>query len=89
MCDASTSYRDQPMAFFSKEKLSFDDYNLACIVTFPPFQGHGFGKLLIEFSRSWTALNPEPGIDLRLLLDETALCPLRPFLARYARTAPV
>lgn len=50
ICDASTSYRDQPMAFFSKEKLSFDDYNLACIVTFPPYQGSGFGKLLIEFS---------------------------------------
>lgn len=40
------------MAFFSKEKVSFDDYNLACIVTFPPFQGNGFGKLLIEFSTS-------------------------------------
>ncbi|ORY24592.1 acyl-CoA N-acyltransferase [Naematelia encephala] len=50
LCDASTSRRDQVMAFFSKEKLSYDDYNLACIVTFPPFQNRGFGKLLIEFS---------------------------------------
>ncbi|KIR25649.1 hypothetical protein I307_05663 [Cryptococcus deuterogattii 99/473] len=32
------------------EKVSYDDYNLACIVTFPPFQNRGFGKLLIEFS---------------------------------------
>lgn len=34
-----------------QEKLSYDDYNLACIVTFPPHQGRGFGKLLIEFSQ--------------------------------------
>lgn len=38
------------MAFFSKEKVSYDDFNLACIVTFPPHQNRGFGKLLIEFS---------------------------------------
>ncbi|KAL1408067.1 hypothetical protein Q8F55_004864 [Vanrija albida] len=50
LCDAATSKRDQVMAFFSKEKLSYDDYNLACIVTFPPHQNRGFGKLLIEFS---------------------------------------
>nr|XP_019045211.1 hypothetical protein I302_05599 [Kwoniella bestiolae CBS 10118]OCF24141.1 hypothetical protein I302_05599 [Kwoniella bestiolae CBS 10118] len=50
LCDAATSKRDQVMAFFSKEKISYDDYNLACIVTFPPFQNRGFGKLLIEFS---------------------------------------
>ncbi|OXG26275.1 hypothetical protein C359_06512 [Cryptococcus neoformans Bt120] len=50
ICDAATSRRDQAMAFFSKEKVSYDDYNLACIVTFPPFQNRGFGKLLIEFS---------------------------------------
>ncbi|WVQ65470.1 uncharacterized protein L199_003646 [Kwoniella botswanensis] len=50
LCDAATSKRDQVMAFFSKEKVSYDDYNLACIVTFPPFQNRGFGKLLIEFS---------------------------------------
>lgn len=33
-----------------QEKISYDDYNLACIVTFPPCQNRGFGKLLIEFS---------------------------------------
>ncbi|WVQ73501.1 hypothetical protein IAR50_003073 [Cryptococcus sp. DSM 104548] len=50
ICDAATSRREQAMAFFSKEKVSYDDYNLACIVAFPPFQNRGFGKLLIEFS---------------------------------------
>ncbi|CAH7682122.1 acyl-CoA N-acyltransferase, partial [Phakopsora pachyrhizi] len=38
------------LGFFSKEKFSFDGYNLACIVTFPPYQKRGFGTLLIEFS---------------------------------------
>ncbi|KAL7420845.1 hypothetical protein Q5752_004798 [Cryptotrichosporon argae] len=50
LCDAATSKRDQVLAFFSKEKVSYDDCNLACIVAFPPFQNRGFGKLLIEFS---------------------------------------
>lgn len=66
LCDAATSRRDQVLAFFSKarftpslragltywiqEKVSYDDFNLACIVTFPPWQSQGFGKLLMEFS---------------------------------------
>ena len=33
-----------------QEKVSYDDYNLACIITFPPFQKRGFGTLMIEFS---------------------------------------
>nr|GAT58853.1 ham group protein [Mycena chlorophos] len=36
--------------FFSKEKVSFDDYNLACIVTLPPYQRGGWGTLMIEAS---------------------------------------
>lgn len=50
VCDACTSKRDQVMAFFSKEKHSYDDNNLACIITFPQYQGKGFGRLLMEFS---------------------------------------
>lgn len=45
------STRDHVMGFFSKEKLSYDDYNLACIVVLPPFQRMGYGMLLIEFSK--------------------------------------
>ena len=33
-----------------QEKESSEDYNVACILTLPPFQKKGFGKLLIEFS---------------------------------------
>ncbi|GAA98464.1 hypothetical protein E5Q_05149 [Mixia osmundae IAM 14324] len=42
--------RDYVLGYFSKEKVSYDNYNLACIVTFPPFQKRGYGNLLIEFS---------------------------------------
>lgn len=43
-----------------KEKISYDDYNLACIVTFPPFQKKGYGMLLIEFSEcDWMSFRTE------------------------------
>ncbi|CAG7846774.1 Histone acetyltransferase Tip60 {ECO:0000269/PubMed:15528408} [Serendipita indica DSM 11827] len=38
------------VGFFSKERDSPEDYNLACIITFPPYQRRGFGRLMIEFS---------------------------------------
>ena len=37
------------VGYFSKEKSSPDDYNLACILTFPPYQRKGYGKFLISF----------------------------------------
>jgi len=33
-----------------QEKVSYDDYNLACIVVLPPYQKKGYGMLMIEFS---------------------------------------
>ncbi|KAA1132490.1 hypothetical protein PGTUg99_004274 [Puccinia graminis f. sp. tritici] len=42
--------RETILGFFSKEKVSYDGYNLACIVTLPPYQKKGYGTLLIEFS---------------------------------------
>ncbi|RXK39995.1 hypothetical protein M231_02635 [Tremella mesenterica] len=75
LCDAATSKRDQVMAFFSKEKYSYDDYNLACIITFPQYQSRGFGRLLMEFSYHLT-LHPStrpasgsPGTPERPLSD--------------------
>ncbi|QPG73487.1 Histone acetyltransferase [Brettanomyces nanus] len=38
------------VGYFSKEKESTDSYNVACILTLPQYQRHGFGKLLIQFS---------------------------------------
>jgi histone acetyltransferase MYST1 len=36
---------------FVQEKISYDDYNLACIVTLPPYQKKAYGMLMIEFSK--------------------------------------
>jgi len=38
------------VGYFSKEKDSPDDYNLACIMTLPPHQRKGYGRYLISFS---------------------------------------
>lgn len=38
------------IGFFSKERVSFDNFNLACINVFPPFQKRGLGRLLISYS---------------------------------------
>lgn len=38
------------VGYFSKEKDSSDGYNLACILTLPPYQRKGYGKFLISFS---------------------------------------
>lgn len=36
--------------FFSKEKRSWHNYNLACVVVLPPFQKRGIGRLLVGLS---------------------------------------
>jgi GNAT superfamily N-acetyltransferase len=38
------------VGYFSKEKDSAEGYNLACILTLPQYQRHGYGRLLISFS---------------------------------------
>ncbi|KAI5363633.1 putative histone acetyltransferase domain, MYST-type, acyl-CoA N-acyltransferase [Septoria linicola] len=40
----------QVVGFFSKEKMSWDNNNLACIVVFPPWQKRGLGQVLIAAS---------------------------------------
>ncbi len=48
------TYRDDLghhlVGYFSKEKECVEGYNVACILTLPCYQRHGFGKLLIQFS---------------------------------------
>lgn len=38
------------MGYFSKEKNCMDNYNLACILTLPPYQKKGYGKFMISFA---------------------------------------
>jgi histone acetyltransferase MYST1 len=40
----------QVVGFFSKEKMSWDNNNLACIMVFPPWQRKGLGKILMGVS---------------------------------------
>ncbi|KAI9843569.1 MAG: hypothetical protein M1837_006245 [Sclerophora amabilis] len=40
----------QVVGFFSKEKMSWDNNNLACILVFPPWQRRGLGKILMGVS---------------------------------------
>ncbi|KAL1843574.1 hypothetical protein VTJ49DRAFT_857 [Mycothermus thermophilus] len=42
--------RSQIVGFFSKEKISWDNNNLACILIFPPWQRKGLGSLLMGIS---------------------------------------
>lgn len=38
------------VGYFSKEKESAEGYNVACILTLPQYQRHGYGRVLIDFS---------------------------------------
>ena len=40
----------QVIGFFSKEKMSWDSNNVACILVFPPWQRKGLGKILMGVS---------------------------------------
>ncbi|KAF2966218.1 hypothetical protein GQX73_g7337 [Xylaria multiplex] len=52
--DTSTSLSSHPrpqiVGFFSKEQMSWDNNNLACILVFPPWQRKGLGALLMGVS---------------------------------------
>ena len=39
------------IGYFSKEKNSFLNYNVSCILSLPPYQKQGYGRMLIEFSK--------------------------------------
>ncbi|KAG5382189.1 hypothetical protein IGI04_033659 [Brassica rapa subsp. trilocularis] len=45
------------VGYFSKEKHSEEAYNLACILTLPPYQRKGYGKFLIAFCEHSFHLN--------------------------------
>lgn len=55
--------------FFSREKLSWDDCNLACLLVFPPFQKRGLGRLLIAFSYQLSLAANKLGSPERPLSD--------------------
>lgn len=57
------------VGYFSKEKISAENYNVSCILTFPQYQKRGYGKLMIDFSYQLSKLDNKIGSPEKPLSD--------------------
>jgi len=78
--------QNQVVGFFSKEKMSWDNNNLACILVFPPWQKQGLGQILMGASYEMSKREGRMGGPEKPLSDLGALAYIHYWSQTLART---